>query len=89
MVLISFNIPKELKKDGMELVKKGYFDSLDEIVMIGYMKEITSYKKPEFTLESRANKESIDKKYLLKAHGDEEKAMELYFKNLMEIQKKY
>ncbi|GEM_PF-4845940 len=87
MVMINFEMPKEVQTESDRLVKEGVFKSREQIVKVALFNFFSSFNVPEFTRESRLNKMKIRAQYLDKAKGNEKKAIELEIKDIKKLQR--
>ena len=80
LIATSVRIPKEVKKEAMKLVKKGYFCDFSSLIVTALRDEIKEHKKlSSSVMDAREIRKRIWKEYLQKANGSPEKAVKLIY----------
>jgi len=79
--------PKELIKDVDELIKRGKYMSRSEMIRSA-TRLVIEEQKSEALRETREIRRRIEKEYLKKADGDRNKAIDMFFDDVMERQEK-
>jgi len=79
--------PKEMIKDVDELIKRGKYMSRSEMIRSA-TRLVIEEQKSEALRETREIRRRIEKEYLKKADGDRNKAIDMFFDDVMERQKK-
>ena len=80
LIPTSIRIPKLLKKEAYQLIKKGYYSDFSSLVVTALRDEIKEYKKLNSSVKDvREIRQKIWQEYLEKAKGNPKKAAKLMY----------
>ncbi len=87
-VTVCVKFPPELKKAAQQIVEKGQFKSLSELITSGTRKEVERYGPEHAADEVHKIRTQMWNEYLQKANGNESKAVKLFAEDIKELEKK-
>ncbi|MFH0986664.1 MAG: hypothetical protein V1911_01305 [Candidatus Micrarchaeota archaeon] len=82
-------LPLQLKKDIDEVVKENHFKNTSDFLLTAARAKIVEYGPSKATLLLRKKDKEEEERYMKMAHGDKDKAWDLYCEDLIKIQKEY